>query len=189
MAFGVTEVLNAWNQLGVFSYVIPFLLIFAVVFAVLEKTGVLSSKKGDGKNVDVTHNRPLLAIISASVALLALQFDLVGEFFAVIFPRFGIGLSVFLVLIILIGFFYNGDVNKTNLRWIGWVVGIGAVIWAFANWDNWRDGYTFGSWFGEYFWALLILGIIIFVIYSAASRPRGIESGSGRGRSHEERVE
>ena len=99
MAVTVTDILNQWNQIGVFSYVIPFLLIFAVIFAILQKTKILTGEH---------ENKGLLAIISIAVSLLALQFDMVSIFFAVIFPRFGIGLSIFLVLLILLGFFYDG---------------------------------------------------------------------------------
>ena len=89
MVTTVTDVLNVWNDLGVFSYVIPFLLIFAVVYAILDKSKIL----GD--------NTTIGAIVAAAIGLLALQFDFVPEFFAVIFPRFGIGISIFIVLIII----------------------------------------------------------------------------------------
>ncbi len=154
MVMTITEVLNIWNEMGVFSYVIPFLLIFAVVFAILQKSRILSH----GTN----ENRAILAIISASIGLLALQFDFVSEFFAVIFPRFGIGLAIFLSLIILLGFFWPGD--EVHGSWIGWVVGIGVAIWALSSWDQW-SGYTgFGGWFVEYIWALIILGVLIAII-------------------------
>ena len=99
MVMTITDILNVWNEMGVFSYVVPGLLIFAVVYAILEKTKLLSGEDG-GKAV---HNRPVLAIVSAAVALLSLQLDLVSQFYAVIFPRFGIGLALFLVLIIFLG--------------------------------------------------------------------------------------
>ena len=93
----ITDILNIWNDIGVFSYVIPFLLIFAVISAILDKSKIL----GD--------NRMIESIVAASIGLLSLQFDFVSEFFAVIFPRFGIGISVFIVLLIMIGFFFPED--------------------------------------------------------------------------------
>jgi len=70
MVTTITGVLNVWNNMGVFSYVIPFLLIFAVVFAILKKTGIL----GDD-------NDGILAIIAVAIGLLSLQFDFVSKFF------------------------------------------------------------------------------------------------------------
>lgn len=157
MATTITDVLNIWNEMGVFSYAIPFLLIFAVVFAILKKTKIL----GDG-------NDGILAIISVSIGLLSLQFDFVSEFFAVIFPRFGIGLSIFLVAIIFIGFFFPKDDKTGHGKWIGYTVGIGIVIWALSSWDEWTNYTGFGGWFTENFWALIVLGIIIAVIVIVA---------------------
>lgn len=160
MVTTITDVLNIWNDIGVFSYVIPFLLIFAVVFAILQKTKILSSATDE--------NRGILAIISVAVGLLALQFDFVSEFFAIIFPRFGIGLSIFLVALILIGFFVKTGDDGTDLFKkvgpFGLIVGVGVIIWAISEWDEWNDLGGFGGWFSENFWALLILGGIIAAI-------------------------
>lgn len=156
MAMTITDVLNVWNDMGVFSYVIPFLLIFAVVFAVLEKTKILHR--------DDSENRGILAIIAVAVGLLALQLDIVAEFFQVIFPRFGVGLSIFLVAIILIGFFVPLGGDSARGSWIGYVVGIGVIIWALSAWDEWTSDVGFGGWFTDNFWALVVLGIIVAVI-------------------------
>ncbi len=154
MVTTVTEVLNIWNEMGVFSYVIPFLLIFAVVFAILKKTKILGEDKG------------ILSIISASLGLLSLQFDFVSNFYAIIFPRFGIGLSMFLVLLIFIGFFSKDASEKENklLLTFAVIIGVGAVIWSFSAWDEWSNYAGFGGWFGENFWAVLILGLVIGAI-------------------------
>jgi len=155
MVVGITEVLNLWAEMGVFSYVIPFLLIFAVVFAILKKTGILGAD-----------NNAINAIISIAIGLLALLNDHVPRFFEVLFPRFGIGLSIFLVLIILLGFFYHpDDQNKHPMKWIGYLTGIGVVVWALTSWDDWWiDGYGVGSWLADYFWSLIILAGVITVI-------------------------
>lgn len=158
MVATITDVLNTWNEIGVFSYVIPFLLIFAVVFAILKKTKILGDE-----------NDGILAIISVALGLLSLQFDFVSVFYADIFPKFGIGLSIFLVLIIFLGFFTpKEDKDKGKHSWIGYVIGIGVVIWALNSWGDWI-GYGFGGWFQEYFWSLIILGAIIGIIVKVAS--------------------
>ena len=163
MVVTITEILNQWNQLGIFSYVIPFLLIFAVVFAILEKSQVLGE------------NRPIMSIVAASLGLLSLQFDFVSVFYADIFPKFGIGLSIFLVLLILIGFFFDleNEEHKKKLSFIGWLTGFGVVIWALSSWDSWTGYYGFGGWFSEYVWSLIILGVLIAIIVSASSGGNG----------------
>jgi hypothetical protein len=165
----ITDALNLWAEMGVFSYVIPFLLIFAVVFAILQKTRLLGENKG------------IITIVSIAIGLLALIDDYVPVFFATIFPRFGIGLSVFLVLVILIGFFYQPTADGTPvtaIKWIGWLTGIGVVIWAITSWGGWvGSGYSIGGWLSEYFWSLLILGAVIAVIIVVAKSGNGNRAG------------
>ncbi|MCK5450076.1 hypothetical protein KAI32_04365 [Candidatus Pacearchaeota archaeon] len=158
MVTTITDVLNIWNDLGVFSYMIPFLLLFAVIFAILEKSQVLGE------------NKSIMSIVAASIGLLALQFDFVSEFFAVIFPRFGIGISIFLVLIIMIGFFFPKGNLLGEGSWIGWTVGVGVVIWSLSEWDQWGSHYGFGGWFGENIWAIIVLAVLVTLIV-LISRP------------------
>ncbi|MCR4285142.1 MAG: hypothetical protein NUV97_03820 [archaeon] len=164
MVMTVTDILNIWNQMGVFSYVIPFLLMFAVIFAVIQKSKIFAKKEKDGE--PLKHNATIEAIIAAAIGLLALQFDIVSVFFADIFPKFGVGLSVFLVLLIFFGMFYKPieDDGKSKMRWIAWLVGLGVLFWTLSNWTTWFGGYNnygFGGWLGDYFWPLVILVIVI----------------------------
>lgn len=154
----ITDVLNQWNSMGVFSYVIPFLLVFAVVFAILEKTKILGE------------NRSVLAIIALAIGLLSLQFDFVPTFFATIFPRFGIGISILIVFLISLGLFMPKD--KVEGSWMGYVVGIGVIIWALTTWNWWGDEVGVGSWFNENFWGLIVLALIIFAVVMIAKKPK-----------------
>ncbi len=160
----ITDALNWFNAFGGFSYLIPFLLIFAVVFALLDRSKIL----GD--------NKPLMGIIAAALGLLSLQYDFVPEFYAMFFPRFGIGLSVFLVALIFIGFFWPKRDAENELKhgkWIGYVVAIGVIIWGFSSWDQWGYYSGFGGWFSEYIWALIILGGVIgLIVYAIRYEPK-----------------
>ena len=157
MAVSVTDMLNYWNAIGVFSYVIPFLLIFAVVFAILKKVEILGSNKG------------VHAIVGASIGLLALQFDVVPIFFANIFPKFGVFLAVVLALLLLMGLagFKIGEGDKdTWVKWIGLAAGAIVILWALGDfaWFG-GPGFSFGYWwYNEYLWSLIVLGIVIGAI-------------------------
>jgi len=168
MVTTVTDVLNQWDTMGVFNYVIPFLLIFAVVFAILDKTKMLTGADSD--------NKAIISIIAIAVGLLSLQFDYVSEFYKIIFPTFGVGLSIFLVLIIFLGFFFpeNGGDWTGKVSWIGWVIGIGVVLWGLSTWDQWTGYGGFGGWFAQNIWSVVILGAIIGVIFWVAKsgKPR-----------------
>jgi hypothetical protein len=87
------NVLSQWEQLGFFSYILPFLLIFAIVLGVLNKTKIFED------------NKPINVIIALSVGFMSLQWNIVPQFFSEIFPRVGIGLSFLLVAILFLGIF------------------------------------------------------------------------------------
>jgi uncharacterized membrane protein YozB (DUF420 family) len=169
----ITNILNAWAQFGVFSYVLPFLLVFAIVFGILQKSEIL----GENKAVN--------AIISLSIGLLSLQFDIVPNFFANLFPKFGVGLSVFLVLIILIGLVFKNDDKKHSnaLYVIGVIVAVLIVIWALSSFNIFENSFFgFGWWFSEYFWPIVILaavvGIIAIVVGSGGDKSKPQSDGS-----------
>jgi hypothetical protein len=174
MVTTITDVLNAWNSMGVFSYVLPFLLIFAVVYAIIDKTKMFYRQGSENKGI--------VAIIAVAIALLSLQFDFVSNFFAIIFPRFGIGLSLFLVVLIFLGFFYPEGTKagwSGKVAWIGWVVGIGVFLWALSSWDQWNHYAGFGGWFSENVWALIVLGILVAIIAVTARSGREVAARSG----------
>jgi len=114
MAYGfygttITDILNAWVEFGVFAYVLPFLLIFAVIFGILTKSHILGTNKG------------VMATVSAAVGLLALYNDYVTHFFESIFPYAGIGLSILLVAFAMgniglgLGLMFGGKIEVSNL--------------------------------------------------------------------------
>lgn len=150
----VTDILNALNEMAFFSYVIPFLLIFAVSYALIKKTKLLGEDKA------------IHAIVAIALGFLALQFDAVSKFYANIFPKFGIGLAVLLVVLILLEFVGISSDGK-SVKWMGWVVGIGVAIWAIINWNTWwSSGLGFTWWIGEYFWAIVVLAIVVGAVFS-----------------------
>ena len=107
----IGNVLAQWEQAGVFSYMLPFLLIFAMIFGILVKTNLFKD------------NKSLNAIIALAVSLMALQFDFVSIFFSELFPRVAIGLIILLVVMILLGMFLP------NEKWVNYTLfGIGAIV-------------------------------------------------------------
>ena len=118
----ITDVLNTWADYGVFAYVLPFLMIFALVYGLLSKSKLLGE------------NRGVHATLALVIGLLALQFDYVSNFFATIFPYAGIGISVLLVALILMGVLTD---DEDAAKWI--FFGIGAVIFGLIfqiSWDT-----------------------------------------------------
>ena len=70
----IGDFLSVWEQAGFFSYLLPFLLIFALVFGILTQIQLFRE------------NKAINAIIALVVGLISLQFPMVPQFFSEIFP-------------------------------------------------------------------------------------------------------
>ena len=145
----IGTILAAWEQAGVFSYVLPFLLIFAVVFGILTRAKIFGENKG------------LNAVLALVIGLLSLQFELVPLFFSEIFPNLGIGLSVILVMLILIGLFLPADKpNSANYL----LIGIAAIVFVIVIAKSFTNLGFYGASNLTYFFYSHITGITITII-------------------------
>jgi hypothetical protein len=138
------NIIDSLAQMGFFSYILPFLLIFALVYGILLK-------------VKIFEKNAISGIIALAVALMAIQFDAVPIFFSQIFPRLGIGIGIILVLLILIGLF------MPNQAWIGYVLfGVSALIFLVILFQS------AGSSSGVLNWLLnnwpLLVGLIFVIV-------------------------
>ena len=150
--------LNQWKQIGVFDYMLPFLLIFALIYGILTKIKLFTEK-------DNEPNKIINAIIALSVALMALQFDFVSIFFSEIFPRMGVGLSILLVFLILAGLFMDPGVKWVSISFF--VVSV--VIAGYAFFGSTKAlGWDFSSGFSnilpELIPYIVIIGLIVAVV-------------------------
>lgn len=148
------------EDVGFFHLVLPFLLIFALVYGIMSKIEMFKDNKG------------VNAIISLAVGLLALWQGYVTEFFAIIFPRAGIGLSILLVMLIMVGIFVPFD--WTNKAWGNYIfLGVGAFIFlivTFTSLDTftwWNGGFSTEYW-SSIFVAILIIAAIVVVIATSS---------------------
>ncbi|MBS3080662.1 hypothetical protein J4221_04275 [Candidatus Pacearchaeota archaeon] len=167
--YSIADLLNSWANMGVFAYLLPFLMIFALVYGILSRTQILGENKG------------VMATISLAFGLLALQFDYVSGFYASIFPYAGMGLAVLLVAIILMGLIAP-EANWAPFVWFG----IGVVIFLFVLLSSISDMF----WLGGTAIGLvnaapallavgLVLGIMALIIWGGG---RGGGGGGGGGR-------
>jgi len=146
----IGDLLSQWEQLGFFSYLLPFLLIFALIFGILTQVKLFKE------------NKAINAIIALVVGLMALQFDFVPRFFSEIFPRVGIGLAIILVILILAGLFIDPD--KPGIMYT--LLGVGVVIVAIVLIKTAGAlGWSTGTWWQES-WPTII-GIILFLVIIA----------------------
>jgi hypothetical protein len=153
VSYGFTQLdalLQLWESQGLFSVFLPFLLIFAITFAVLNKSKILGGRSG----IDI--------IVALSIGLLALQQDFLRRFFAELFPRLGMGIGVLITLVILVGLFFGAGehVWMIILGSVAFIVFLVVVI-------STQSGFSFGAWgwwsqWGNLvIWGFILIGIVV----------------------------
>lgn len=148
---GIGNFLSQLEQLGFFSYLLPFLVIFALIFGILSRINIFED------------NKSINAIISLSVGLMALQFGFVSNFFSEIFPRLGVGLAIILVVLIFLGLFMDPEEKWMNYG----MLGIGAIIVFFILIQSAAfSGTSFGFFISQYA-SSIILGVVVVAVLVA----------------------
>lgn len=158
-------ILYQLDSIGVFDYLLPFLLVFALTFGILSVTRIAGDQKG------------IHAVIAIVIGLMAIRLGFTQSFFAEIFPRLGIGMAILLSIMLLVGLF----VPKDEMRFWGWgLATIGLIIaiiivtqsfdrLGYVGLAGWEDyvGYIIG--------AVLLIGVIIAVVAgnNSGNPPRG----------------
>ena len=148
MVNSLVEILQSWQRVGVFDVLLPFLLIFAVVFGITTWINLFGKNKG----VNV-----ILAVV---IGLMSVRVDYVAKFFSEIFPRLGVGLAVVLSLVILAGMFINDDEKKfwayafASVAFVAWIISVAGSFGAISE-------FRFASTVSEY--ASFIIGIVAVI--------------------------
>jgi len=113
--------------------VLPFLLVFALVFAILQKSEILGKGK---KQVD--------AIVALVVGLLVIAVGSATNIITGLMPILAVGLVVLLVFFLLWGFAFKSELEVPNA--IKWTIGVIAaiavivgVLYFTGSWDYLKD--------------------------------------------------
>ncbi|MFA5020282.1 MAG: hypothetical protein WC533_04240 [Candidatus Pacearchaeota archaeon] len=151
----IGEGLQILADMDIFFYVLPFLLIFALVYAILYKINIMGG-------TDAKDNKGVYVIIALAIGLMALQFDSVPVFFQIMFPKLGIGLSVLLAAMILLGLFGAEFTKKSGSALI--FLALAGVIFVVIMLTSFEDY----SWWSGGFWQnnmSMIVAVIIVIIF------------------------
>jgi len=155
---------------------LPFLLVFVLIFAILQKTELLGKGKAQ---ID--------ALIALSIALMLIVFPKPRDIIVYMMPWVAVAAAVILVFFILYGFVAGP--NPTSGKWQKIVFGVLAgifvlvlLIFITGFWDILFDLLEGG--YGD-IWSNIILIIVIVgaVAVAVASGKKGGSSGSSSGKS------
>lgn len=182
------EVLSYWEVAGVFDIILPFLLVFALIFAILERTHVLG------------HNRAVYAIVSLAIAFFAITNETITRFFAILFSNAALGFIVLLVFILFLAMFSRGE-GLGGWTWVGSVGALLIFFWVVSRSINQSPlKYDVFDFFHQnpfvwstIFWSLALLAVIVIIVIAGSGGPgetpadafrRFFTGGGGGGGGH-----
>ena len=157
----IGDLLSKWEQAGFFTYLLPFLLIFALVFGILTKINIFKD------------NKMVNGIIALAVALMSLQFSFVSDFFVQIFPRLGVGLAIILAVLILVGLFMDSESKAINYVLLGIaVIVFGSILIQSAVATGWESGQWWQDNWQTIIGAIFLIVVVIVIIGSSGSKTK-----------------
>lgn len=157
----IDMLLSQWTQAGILPILVVFVLVFAVVFAILQKSKILGAKAG----ID--------AVIAVALALGALQFDwITNTFYTKFFANIGVGLIIMLAALIFVGLISGeGDKKPWNIliAVAGFVIFLVVLIKSYGS--AWWGANMFWSQYGGYLvLGIILVGIILLVTLSSKNK-------------------
>ena len=191
MASAFREALNFFGEVGIYDVILPFLLVFTLIFAILEKTKILGfedkEKKYTRKNLNsmvafvtaflVVGSAKLVGIINQVVAQVFLLL-LLGVLFMLLIgvflkdeefsldrkDRWFIFFS-FVMLIGIILIFLNAITNDSGESWL-------SIAWSYIA-GNWNSALV-----GAVIMILIVVGMMYYVV-SPSRESKGKEKEEG----------
>jgi hypothetical protein len=171
-------VLNFFVDLGIYDVILPFLLVFAIVFAILDKTRVLGFEVVDKVQYP---KKSINAIVALAIAFFVVASAQLVQVITQVSSQVVILLLAIVLFMALIGTFMEQTANGVKLPEKGWqpafmiAVLIGIVL-IFLNALNWLDVmYNFLSdhWSNELVASVILLLTVIGVIAFVTKSPGG----------------
>lgn len=139
--------------------ILPFLLIFAVVFAILQKTKVLGEDK---KAID--------AVVAFVVGLITIAFGNATNMITNLIPFLGVSIVVILIFLMLWGFVWTGKEPFEVPKGVRWAFGIAIAIAVFVavlvvtgNWD-WFIGLFTGTTSSDFVGNIVLIAVVIIAV-------------------------
>ena len=172
-------VINFFDTIGLFDVVLPFLLVFTIVFAIFEKTKVLGMEEIDGKKYT---KKNLNAIAAFVISFLVIASSELVQIITKVSSNAVIVLFLTVLFLLLVGSFYKeGESVYLEGGWkvVFMIIVFVAIVGIFldaikdANGRTWLErvlAFT-GSGGDELVGSIVLLAIIVFFIVWAVKEP------------------
>jgi len=166
-------VIELFGKMGIYDVVLPFLLVFTIVFAILEKTKVLGTEEVEGKKYT---KKNLNAIVAFVVAFLVVASTKLVSVINKVLADIVLLLLLAVFFLLLVGSFFKeeGEVFlqgkwKTLFMFIMFIgivlIFLHALDWLLPFWDYLTKNIG-TAWIGS---LILLAVIVIFIVYITKS--------------------
>ncbi|MCD4666427.1 hypothetical protein K8R47_01305 [archaeon] len=168
MANDIGSFIYEMESLGVYDYLLPFVLVFAILFAILEKTKIFGADK---KNIS--------AIVAIIVALVTVtQWEIVRKL-NIFLPKISFFIIIVVMVLVLFGLMGANITEGLGgfLLFFGAIASLIAVYWALGD----DIGLQLPYWLensGPWIAAIVVLILLSLVIYGGSSTERGEKTKS-----------
>ncbi len=191
MASTLENAIQFFRDFGLFDVVLPFLLVFTIIFAILEKTRILGVEGSGEKAVGKKNLNSMVAFV---IALLVVATNKIVNALNQALPNVVLLMVVSISFLLLIGVFRKTEEFDFSDKHQGYyklfvLFFLIAVIWIFMDALPRDDGLSWGDYFFNYavnnasgsvvasfVFLLIIVGTVFYVVQS----PKPTEGG-GRG--------
>ena len=141
-------VISLLDKIGVYDIILPFLLVFTIVFAILEKTKALGTEKIGGNELTKKNLNSMVAFVVAFLVIASTQLVAV---ISQVMANVVLLLILAICFLMLVGvFFGTGEIFLNALDWLKY------IFYLFQYWD--------AEWAATIFFFLVILGFIYYII-------------------------
>ncbi len=181
MATAFGDVIEFLDRLGVYDVILPFLLVFTIIFAILEKTKVFGTEEVEGQKIT---KKNLNSMAAFTIAFLVVASSQLVEVVTKVSSQVVVLLLLSIFFLLLVGsFFKEGDSTFLEGNWKYLFMGIMfvGILGIFLNAIETEDGTPWLEWGWENLtnnWSstgvasvVLIIVIIAFMFYIVRGEP------------------
>ncbi len=170
------------QEFGFFDVILPFLLVFTIVFGILEKTKLFGTEEINGKQYPRKNINAMIAFVIGFFVIAAKE---ITGMIQVAVPQIVLILIALICLIMLIGPMVSGK-EELNIfkehKWLFYTlmaIFLVAVILIFFDVIGWLDALIEYFSTGGYFWSIIIvfLAIVFGAIAFVVTREGGEKKG------------
>ena len=148
-------VITQWANMGVFDVLLPLVLVFAVIFSILQRSGILGRRRA----IDAT--------VAFVISLFVIANRYVSELFLPIFSQAGLTIIILVAVLLILGLFVSVEETPESLKIFMGIGGVALFFWLMKTITQ-----TYGIWiFPQYWWVnnawwvILVAGFALVVFF------------------------